>query len=102
MEWINVEDKLPKQNECVLFVERHSGLVNYGFYEEVDRDEPFIKEFPDGRKICFEKPDGGVWWRFRFADALERKNVSHWMPLPTPPMQMIVNDPSDDLRKRNN
>lgn len=85
--WINVEEALPTQNEIVLFVEKYSRNVNYGFWEEIDRDKPFVRMFEDGRKIYFDKPDGGVWWRYRFGDALQRSSVIHWRKLPDPPQK---------------
>lgn len=88
MEWFSVETKLPNPNECVLFVEKHSRLVNYGFYEKIDKKEPNFKETPSGKVIYSEKLPDGVWWRLRFRDCLEQAEVTHWMPLPKPPIEI--------------
>lgn len=83
-QWISTKERMPKESEVVM-IAGIGGTVNIGFWESVDRDKPFVRTMSDGRKICFAKPDGGVWWRFRHDDAIERQLISHWMPLPKPP-----------------
>jgi hypothetical protein len=83
--WISAKDRLPDNQQIVLFAEKHSHIVTYGFREDIYRDTMRIIKTPNGKIIYFGHPDGGLWWRFRFGDIMREENVSHWMPLPEPP-----------------
>ena len=60
-EWISVKDRLPKLNQEILGYEKD--IVYWGFYSQ-----------------------------FGFLDTLEeceRKETTHWMPLPNPPQEVV-------------
>jgi hypothetical protein len=61
MEWINVEDKLPKEDVTVL-----TFSTNYP-------EDPVIFEY----LVCMSEDGEPLWY-----DSI---NVTHWMPLPEPP-----------------
>lgn len=63
MKWISVEDGLPIHGQTVL-------CINYGGYYLVCRTDTINSEFVMARGYVY-----------KFTD------ISHWMPLPSPPKQ---------------
>lgn len=59
--WISVKDRLPKPYTALMFFGKFSPMIGYSSYVG-----------------CYD----GKKWR---SDVGETKNVTHWMPLPTPP-----------------
>ena len=64
MEWISVEDELPKNSRFVLATDGHHSWLYYAFVFET----------------------GEVQWFNAAADS-EKKGITHWMPLPEPPKE---------------
>jgi hypothetical protein len=67
-EWINVKDRLPKENEEVLafsITVHKEGYMSVAHWIAFDESEPNI-----------------ITW-FSFIN--EEKCITHWMPLPNPP-----------------
>lgn len=73
MEWINIEDKLPEYQERVL-------ISAYKGYENGSEDH--CVDIADRR---FTNKDGHHW--MNSPDTLKGWIVTHWMPLPEPPIK---------------
>lgn len=69
MTWINVKDRLPREDEKVLFYLPERVEIFAGSYQQ---------KF--GKGVFAENMDG--WW-------FEDEEITHWMPLPTPPEENI-------------
>ena len=68
--WISVDERLPHNLEDVLAFEKY-------------KDVPFVGFYRDGRWIAnqdFVYSLSGV-----ISSDIDSHNVTHWMPLPTPP-----------------
>ena len=68
-DWINVDDRLPEDNECVFAY----GLADY--FEDVDGQLTATVE-----PAIFRK---GYWWQ-GVDNELGLHDVTHWMPNPKP------------------
>lgn len=68
MEWISVKDRLPEEDEEVLYTDTKN--IYLGF---------------------LDSERGRVYWTHY--DYLEDKNISHWMPLPMPPAVFVEEKP---------
>jgi hypothetical protein len=62
-EWISVDERLPERNEIVLTTDR--GVVTLGSYNTM-----FLE-----------------WWTFQVDWMAYSADVTHWMPLPEPPVK---------------
>ena len=76
-EWISVEDRLPEQLDDVLVCEKWEPL-------------PFVAYIgSDGiwtANHCHLECDTGIWGNGGIIiDNFESKDITHWMPLPSPP-----------------
>ena len=73
MKWINVEDELPKQGECVIVIESDNSqyIGIFCIYEKSD----YIKE------------EERIWSEYSTGCGCCTRNLkpTHWMPLPDPP-----------------
>ena len=68
MEWISVEDELPKYGKYVLLAEKEMQYVVEGQRKETNRfGELYYTAF--GKTYC----------------GCESEKITHWMPLPKPP-----------------
>ena len=65
--WISVKDQMPKDEQKVLFFVR-------------DRENMYAGQFFSERQRFEENLDG--WW-------FDEENITHWMPLPEPPKEII-------------
>ena len=74
-EWISVKDRLPE--ESGMYITFGCTAVPVRWLHNFDKD---IKKF--GAWWNYE-PDGKEHPRYRF---IEADNITHWMPLPQPPM----------------
>lgn len=68
MDWISVEDKLPKK---------------YGYYLTHDKNNNFVAK-DNGTKIYRFYPKTKKFWWF---GNIEPEGITHWMPLPKPPKE---------------
>jgi hypothetical protein len=74
--WVSCKDKMPKDNELVLFCyvsENGVKSVHYGYHQTIK-----------GLGSSWAKPSGG--WQYADDD------VTHWQPLPEPPKDGEQND----------
>lgn len=72
MDWISVEDDLPKENQDVIYYFRHTG-IHMGRFNRVEYPAEFVGE-------------KGVFGNAFFGrDGFLVDDVTHWMPLPEPP-----------------
>ena len=72
--WISVDDRLPEFGEDVLVWEKYSTKPFIGFYSQQERwvvDQEFVE------------PVGGCIIR----SYIDQKLITHWQPLPPPPME---------------
>lgn len=66
MEWISVEDRLPK--------------IDAEVFEEI------VVLATDGHSVCTCQFDCGVvWCAWNAYNNINGKDITHWMPLPEPP-----------------
>lgn len=91
-EWISVKDKLPSDGEYLIIVKLNI-LPNPKPMYKVAR---YAKNLHKISEYEFDKKDGGgfygcdsEWGYFKYHD------VTHWMPLPTPPKGEEDADTSD-------
>lgn len=63
MEWISVKDNLPEDKKYVLL---------YG------------SKYCD--EVCLGRLIDGKWFEIEFGEIRTQENITHWMPLPTPPL----------------
>lgn len=71
-EWISVEDRLPKNEQVVLGYTPCDGFMFVGYYVEVEPNS-------------YYKSYWNIITAMRSTKKLTKK-VTHWMPLPTPPI----------------
>lgn len=67
MKWISVKDKLPEEDQTVVFVEKNGSFPCLGIYNTYNGI--------------------GEWYIPAYDDAASSEFVTHWMPLPEPPKQ---------------
>ncbi|WPE80224.1 DUF551 domain-containing protein [Acinetobacter baumannii] len=74
MNWISVEDQMPKEHEAVLILLKSGCISQANLYEDGD-----YSEHDDTHYI-------GWYWEDHNRDwTVELTDVTHWMPLPAPP-----------------
>lgn len=73
MEWIKIEDQLPKDGQKVIYYFDLTG-ISVGFYERVE----YPKEFTGSTEPVYGNQFGGK-------DGFLTDDVTHWMPWPEPP-----------------
>lgn len=97
MEWINVKDRLPKDEKNVLCLYRkyerdfHCVAQYYqkGVKRECWNEECNHKDHENGEENC--ESLGGNWYEdieqycSEYDFYLFKREVTHWMPLPKPP-----------------
>ena len=93
-EWISVKDRLPEENKAVNVVWVNREPESY--YQHI-KDKPFVAS-----AVFFR--NNWYWWNATIEDVLaeygrsdfdlfdESIEVTHWMPLPEPPMEGDGND----------
>ena len=80
-DWVPVEERLPREYETVLVATAYgvsAGEIRFPGWED-DADEPWWMVFKDW--TVFEKERGRPEW----ANSVDLKDVTHWMPMPPPP-----------------
>jgi hypothetical protein len=80
MEWISVKERLPDDDQDVLVYHLHDAHVTVGYFEK-DNVSFYIES--DGGK--FYTDDG---WETEIPWA-QKGGVTHWMPLPEKPKELI-------------
>lgn len=81
MEWINIAEKKPKENQIVwALTEQHQGplMVQYFYIEDEDNGGWAFAQIYDVPYYHNGEWQGDSDWDNDF-------NVTHWMPLPEPP-----------------
>lgn len=79
-EWISVKDKLPPLgNQVLLFVQSETCSIDYDTNEEIG-DTYIEKEMAIGYI-----EDGVLWINYDQDGFYSASDVTHWMPLPSPP-----------------
>lgn len=78
--WISVKDRLPNDDEYVLVYHAHDFHITVGFFE-ISNVQYYIES--DGSK--FYTDDG---WETQISWA-PKGRVTHWMPLPKPPNELL-------------
>ena len=73
MEWISVEDRLPEEDQKVIYYFEHTG-VDIGFYKRIKYPKEFIGSTGDVYGNQFIGNAGFL-----------TDDVTHWMPLPKNP-----------------
>jgi hypothetical protein len=73
MEWISIEEALPQENQRVIYYFRHTG-ISIGIYNRV--------EYP--KEIAGQSGIYGNAFSGRGGFLVD--DVTHWMPLPEPPV----------------
>lgn len=68
--WIDIEDRLPEDGQQVLIYSKETHIAS----------ATYRKAMPE---IGCDKDDWGGW----FSDEMYEPNVTHWQPLPNPPIQ---------------
>jgi hypothetical protein len=74
MEWISIEDEIPKQFEYVLFLTNHPEK-KYKYFVGYLENENY---YDGSSNIMFYGPPC-------YEIIFELENIIHWMPLPEPP-----------------
>lgn len=67
MEWISVNDELPNYDFEIIVSDKH-GQVSTGWYK-----------------------NGNVYDLFENCNGIEYKSITHWMPMPQPPITLKQN-----------
>lgn len=70
-QWISVEDRLPKEQQCILAYEKDYGVM-WGDYQGIKYSQP-------------------VWIVRKQGLIIRTTEVTHWMPLPEPPKEGDIN-----------
>ena len=73
MEWISIKDRLPEDNQNVLFIEKDSQVPISGWFDKKETNK---------HQQWNEHCNCGGYER---EDKLYQQEVTHWMPLPSPP-----------------
>ena len=73
--WISVEDRLPKDIANKVIVRCKNGYIGLGHYEDFQGD-----------KDWYNLESGKPFWEWDL-DGCVSYEVTHWMPLPQPPME---------------
>lgn len=85
MEWISVNDRLPKNEECV--------LVYFPKWRKRDYSCVFSAEYQNGEDdIC----DKGFWNDYCRFNIGGEDGITHWMPLPNPPKEVNIENETVD------
>lgn len=88
--WISVKDKLPEPEQDVLVIAHGwSGRLLYiGSYQRMEAETSWLTG------VTSKASDWSLWgWSY-----LREPEVTHWMPLPEPPMSAIMDG---DAERRN-
>lgn len=85
--WISVKDKLPEPEQDVLVIAHGwSGRLLYiGSYQRMEAETSWLTG------VTSKASDWSLWgWSY-----LREPDVTHWMPLPEPPMSAIMDGESN-------
>lgn len=85
--WISVKDKLPEPEQDVLVIAHGwSGRLLYiGSYQRMEAETSWLT------RVTSKASEWSLWgWSY-----LREPEVTHWMPLPEPPMSAIMDGESN-------
>lgn len=88
--WISVEDQLPETDnknshthDVLVYIPKREGVNQYGIYLGKLKEH---KADPEGKKNFWGIPTPGSMWTVWAWGYFEEPIVTHWMPIPDPPI----------------
>lgn len=82
MDWIKIDDRLPKERELVII---YAPLSIEGYIEIMNSENH--EKIMENNDVTWAYFAGGLFVNIGLNGEICRFNVTHWMPMPDPPKE---------------